>query len=340
MILVGDIYEDAASRDILGVCDETKVFRYLTRAVEILANKGTEWNPMIGELALCVDKDHCVTLPRDIETPLTVMANGHPMVGRGYWFETHINGPGNRERGSCCKWTWDDKLFHVTFKDPIMPSQLIAFVDSPRDGDGSKSIRVYGYNEFDKWIMTRDCEDGPLVDGFLVPLIYGLPVPNPEVPINQDPNRPHLDRIRVKRITRVQKPVTEDFVRLVALDPGKGDACDPGTLIGYYYPDETEPRYRRIKVSQACSEVTIRYRRRTYKITSKNDLIPLHSYESILTMLQAIRFRETKDIKNAVEFEALAVSYLEDEQFSQTTPGINPVQILGVTLPSSARRMI
>jgi hypothetical protein len=119
--------------------------------------------------------------------------------------------------------------------------------------------------------------------------------------------------IKVQKITRISKSITSGFITLYAWDTGRTENL---TIIGYYYPDETEPRYRRIKLSSKCAWVRIAFKRNTFKITSLNDFIPLPSRQAILMMCKAISLYKKEFSENAQQYEADALRFLEEAQTS------------------------
>lgn len=86
--------------------------------------------------------------------------------------------------------------------------------------------------------------------------------------------------------------------------------------IGYWYPDETEPRYRAIKTASAKSKrLRVLYRKRWAKVTSLAEPIPLRSRLAVENMLRALKAQET-DPAGAQAYAALAVRYLADERIT------------------------
>ena len=85
------------------------------------------------------------------------------------------------------------------------------------------------------------------------------------------------------------------------------------TLIGWYYPDETEPQYRRIRVS-ASRSVTMRYRRKNLDLTSENDYIPLENPLAVIQAARSVAYRYRGMIAEAQAAQMDAVNLLEEEQ--------------------------
>ncbi len=303
MFTVADIYEDA--QNIVGTCDDATLFRRLTEAIELLANKG-DFDPLLGVMDIAVQHDRCIALPREVETPLAVNISGRPSIGKDFLFSFHVNGPGD-QCGPVCGWTWQDGGESPVYRELTTPSRLIAFVD--KEEDAGKELWAYGYDEANNWI--RSLENDEWIDGWRVPTIFGYAVPDTTSP-------------KFSRVVRVRREQTVGPMRLSSYD----NSLTTGTLIGLYQFDETEPMYRKIKLSQSCVWARIAFRRRTFKITSLLDLIPLHSSASVLMMLRAVKaYGPDNDLATGAGCEATAVRWLTEEQETRQPPVAFPIQI-------------
>lgn len=312
MITVGEIFSEIQA--VLGTCDEAVTYSKLNEAIEELANIAN-WDPMVIYMDICTQGCE-ITLPDDIEVPLAINVGGVPTDFRNKWFEFHLNGPGAECCASGCTYTWSDKGMFPTFRDPVHASQIVAY---PEDAeDATANVRVYGFDECDKWIMSQDC-NGVLQDGFDVPVIFGV---GSGMTTSQ----------KVKRITRISKTVTQSFVKIVALDPGR---CSGGTLLGIIRPNITEPQYRRIRISGAgcvglencCTTwVRMRARRKTFKVSQFSDAIPLHSVTALKMMCQAIKKYEADLITEYATYFQSAKAALEREQKSRSGPNQIKIQ--------------
>lgn len=300
MLVVSDIWDDA--KKIFGHCDREILLRDITDAVELLANKG-ECDPLIGGLDICVD-GQCVTLPREVETPLGVNIGGHPALGRDQLFSFHLNGPG--DFSTPCNWEWADLGTVATYRDLRCPSRLVSSLDNPEDA--GKVLRVFGYDEQNRPLRTKVGDTWE--DGYLVPTIYGYSVPASTDPV-------------VARITWIQKGVTVANMRLSSYDL----SSSTGTLLGVFEPDETLPSYRRIKISSNSEWCRIIYRRRTLQLRSTNDRILLHSRPALLLAMRAVAKYSETDIPNALTFEAQATRLLTEKENVISPPTLNPIQV-------------
>lgn len=328
VITVGSIWTEIQS--VLGTCDEGVTYSKINEAIEELSNLGN-WDSMIVNLDICT-QDCEITLPDDIEVPLAINIGGRPADFRNKWFEYHMNGPGTECCPSCSDFSWQDQGDFPTFRSIKKPSRIAAYAEKP---ETVSTIRVYGYDSCDKWIMEEDC-NGVLQDGFDVPLIFGFGAGTPSTKV-------------VKRITRVSKAVTNGFVKLVALDPGSHKGS---TLLGYYRPTDTEPQYRRLKVSGgnpggsggcsaggvkagpffcvctgSCSTwVRMKARRKTFIVSQFSDVIPLQSVTAVKMMCMAIRKYEADLADEYQKYFGLAKLALEREQKSRSGPNQIKVQ--------------
>lgn len=310
-MLVSSIYDDLKTSEVLGSCDDNYIFARLSDAQKLVSNMGI-MDPAIGEMSLCVC-DGCVTLPMDVATVLAVNQGGFPTLLRDQWFQYHANGPGTE---CWIPWNYTDVLGQVsTYRDPSGPVYLVSEVESPKDS--GKSMRVFGWDENGKRIYTPD-SDGNLRDGFLVPMVYGFSLPNPGVPL-------------IGRIDRIQKDVTSGFIRLIAVN---ADGT-PHTQIGYYRPEETVPSYVRIRVTDN-NWIKIKYRKKSFNVTSINDWINVDNREVIILAVKAVQARRRNNIDLGSQLEAEASRILTKEVEANRPPGITPPQVIWDTgLPAS-----
>lgn len=319
MIVVSEILDEI--KKVLGTCDNTETFSKLNEAIEELANTGL-WNPLVGFMDICTDGCE-ITLPDDVEAPLAINVGGIPADFRNKWFEFHLNGPGSECCDETASFTFSDKGEFPTFRDPIDPSTISAF---PEQSEAlGATLRVFGYDKDNKWIMSPDV-NGVLQDGFDVSIVFGL---GAGAPSSQ----------KIKRITRVSKPVTNGFVKLVANDTG--ETTSGQTLLGLFRPSDTEPMFRRITVSGcgcnrlgdsqlgfgSCSSLKIcertqtwvrmRFRRKVFKVSKTTDQIPLHSVTAIKLMCMSIKKYEADLPEESQKYRALAIASLQQEQASR-----------------------
>lgn len=320
MLIVQDIYQEI--QRVLGTCSEEETYAKINEAIEELANLGN-WDPMVIYMDICTDKCE-ITLPDDIEVPLAINVGGTPADFRNKWFEFHLNGPGSECCGTSCSFAWNDKGNFPTFRDPVKASKIAAYPEGV-EAQGL-SLRVYGYDDCGKWIMTPDC-DGIMRDGFELPILSGF---GSGMTVSQ----------KVKRITRISKPVTSSYIKVVALDPG---ASKGGTLLGLLRPNMTEPEFRRITISgggtavlsdehAACNCITwvrMRARRKTFKVSQLSDAIPLHSVTALKMMAQAIKKYEADLLDEYAKYFNAAREALQREQKSRSGPNQIKIQFQG-----------
>lgn len=314
MIIVSDIFADIQA--VLGTCDEAVTYNKINEAQEELANLGN-WDPLTVSLDICTQGCE-ITLPDDLEVPLAINVGGRPSNFRNKWFEYHLNGPGTECCSGSCSFSWNDKGEFPTFRDPIKPSQIAVYPEI-EESIGS-NLRVYGYDENDKWIMTED-SNGVMQDGYDVPIIFGL---GAGLTTGQ----------LVKRITRLSKPITNGFIKIVALDPGSASG---GVLLGLVRPNITNPSFRRITVSGSGTQfltsststcttwVRMRARKKTFKVSQLSDSIPLNSVTALKMMCMAIKKYEADLIQEYAAYFNTAREALMREQ--KTRSGPNQIKI-------------
>lgn len=324
MFTVNDVYDEA--KNIIGSCDDTKLFRWLGDAVSMLANK-EDLEGWKGYLDICTghcggcNGDTCnnpagcgrrvVTLPREVETVIGVNIGGQPVLGRNQLFQFHLNGPGSCR--TTCEWAYSDMgNFHVTYKDLLTPALLVGY--SGTAADNGKSFIVYGYDKLGN--VLRRQEGGIWLNGFRVPLIYGYAVPEVGAP-------------EVARITGLYKDPTVMSARLATIDSGGST----GVLLGIYEPDETTPQLRRIQLNRSCNWVRIAYRKTNPIFASKSDHIPLKSRVALLVAVQSRKHYASNQWADAHAAEADAARLELEAQYTAEAPNYMPPQVIDMSNP-------
>lgn len=318
MFRVDDVYDEA--KKIIGTCDDVKLFRWCGDVVTMIANKG-DFEGWKGFLDICTTGcgqcaggrphnncgNRCITLPREVETVLAVNIEGRPSLGFGQLFNFHLNGPG--DKNSSCDFSWQDQGdWHSTYRDLVVPAQLVAYLQNPTDN--GKQLIVYGYD--DKGQLLRREENGQWLNGYRVPTIYGVALPDSQGPT-------------IARITGVFKELTVGSIRLSTLD-GSGLT---GVLLAVYEPDETLPQYRRIKINRSCRWVRVAYRKSNPTFHSRFDHIPLRSRVGFLLGMQARKHYSDQQLADAHGYEADAARLeLEAQQIVEPTTTYNPIQVV------------
>lgn len=320
MFTVNEVYDEA--KKIAGMCSDEKLFRWMGDVVTMIANKG-DFEGWKGYLDICTAGGcqtcseskpcrsqccgrRCISLPREVETPLAVNIGGHPTLGYGQLFNFHLNG-----MGDCCTpcdWSWQDLgQNYSTMRDLITPAKLVAYLQSPNDN--GKRLVVFGYDVNGN--LLRRTENGIVVNGYRVPTIYGYAIPDAEAPL-------------IARITGVDKERSEATMRLSTTD----DSGSTGVTLGIYEPDETVPQYRRIRINRVCDWIRLAYRKSNPVFFSKSDHIPLKSRVGFLLGMQARKEYADNDLAEATAYEAQAARLEIEAQTATESPTHFPMQVI------------
>lgn len=324
MFQVQDIYDDAAK--VLGIKDQTKILRYLTDAVSLVANKADleGWKGFLDICtAGCSCRDtttcnnpagcgrRCISMPREVETVIGVNIGGQPVLGYSQLFEFHLNGPGSCR--TVCEWKWMDQgQYHFTYRDLPHPSTLVCHTQLP--DDNGASFIVYGYDDQGQ-VLRRLC-NGIWVDGYQVPTIYGYALPDASAP-------------RIARITGIVKAKTAGSIRLSTVD----DTGANGVLLGVYEPDETTPQFRRIQLNRSCNWVRVAYLKTNPTFSSMYDRVPMKSRLATLLATKAVKSYTEIQIEVAHAFEADATRIELEAQQKAEAPTYMPPQVIDMSNP-------
>lgn len=132
------------------------------------------------------------------------------------------------------------------------------------------------------------------------------------------------DPILVKSVANIQKPITDGFVSLYAMDYGRSNDL---TLIGQYHPQEVNPQYRRIRIGKPCAWARIAYRIKPPVITSKYDFIPIEHTRAIITAVHACDLEDKDFAEQALRYWGFSLAYLKNQQEHQDGHAFVPPQI-------------
>jgi hypothetical protein len=134
--------------------------------------------------------------------------------------------------------------------------------------------------------------------------------------------------ILVKSVANIQKPLTDGFVSLYAMDYGRSNDL---TLIGQYHPQEVNPQYRRIRIGKPCAWARIAYRLKPPVITSKYDFIPIEHTRAIICGVHACDLEDKDFAEQSLRYWGFALAYLKNQQEHQDGHAFVPPQINDLT---------
>lgn len=323
MFVLDDVWDE--SKKIIGVCDDVKILRWASDVVTIICNK-TDAEGQRGFLDICTvgcrcheeglsNHRHgcgsqCLTLPREVGTVLAVNIEGHPSLGVDSLFEFHLNGPGSHAHKTRCEYQWADQgMFYPTYRDLLTPSKVVANLQRPEDA--GKALIVYGYDSAGQ--LLRREENGVWMDGYRVPTIFGVSLPDAEAPT-------------IARITRVYKDMTVGSVGLGTTDVSGSGAT--GVLLATYEPDQQNPQFRRLRLNRCARWCRIAYMRASPVFNSRWDHVPMLSRVAFLLGMQARKHYSDQQSGDAHAYEADAARLEIEAQMKAEPPVYMPVQVI------------
>lgn len=311
IVTLGRLLQAAKSDAVIGISDRTQLIDVITRATELAAYK-SNYNPSLGVMDICSDPCGCVTFPSIIGTVLQLNAGGYPTVFRSQWYQWHINGFGDKCGVSCGFST--DLGWSPVFQDLKEWSVVCALCEDPIDGNGSLEMIVEGETQ-DAALNTKEVltipATGPSSPGIRIPLLTG--VANTPTPL-----------VWFRKITRVTKPITRGYVKLVAF-PVRQFAQQ--VTLGYYAPHETEPNYRRVKVPGGCTWVRVKFRKADIPLVHDYDVVNLGSYQAAIDLIKSIRLSDANNVTLAEVYLNRAVRLLNEVQSAEDGSTYAPMQV-------------
>ena len=137
-MLAADIIEELS--EVTGECSVPKNLRALTRAVELLANKGL-FDPLIGTLDFAIDGGYLVALPRDVKSPIRININTTPSFSRNRLFEFAQNTDGSVD-GEEVAFAWADRGWLPISDERHLPG--VIKYKSTNAADNGKTVQIFG----------------------------------------------------------------------------------------------------------------------------------------------------------------------------------------------------
>jgi hypothetical protein len=277
LIIVSEIIEQVGR--VLGTCDQSYCFDVITQAIELLANKPTKTNVLWDSLLCYVDipvvSGYYVCLPNHILKPIKLNISKQPAFTRNQFFEFVLNGPGSQDPES--GWSWQDRGWKALQKPwPGGGSQLM--INSTDGNDTNTVVKVHALNQ----------------DGSAVWLDVAIGTATSE---------------KIYGILEASKPVTQGTLQVYA-----SAFIYQQALVANWDPGILFPQFEWIKLSQTAVSVKILARRRTYKITSLSDVIPLTNRLAIITACVAVKGYQTLNWDDAATAEQNALRFLDEDQ--------------------------
>jgi hypothetical protein len=315
MLQVSDIWDDAVK--IFGACKASFLYGKIGEGVELLANKG-EFDPLIGTLDLCITSQ-VVAMPPEVETIIGCNICGQPSVARDQLFSFHYNGPGTC--GPRLQWEWSDLGDTPLYRELECPSKIIA-IAAEDDDIGTATVRIYGFDDLQNKLVTV-AGDGTVTDGIEVPVLGGFQAISATAPF-------------VSRITRVRKSLSKGPIRLCTLD----NSATTGALLAIYQWDETDPSFRRIKLSHSANAIRIIFRRRVFKVRTQTDVLPVNNKSAMVMILVALKKYADENFELGEAAESTALRWMKEEQFTSNPPVVHPIQVVdGTPLTEACEQM-
>lgn len=232
------------------------------------------FDPMIGTVDFYVEGGYYVALPRDVKTPIRVNINNNPSFVRSRLYEYQANTDGSNDEEEL-GWMWHDKGYSPIQDEQKLPSKLRYQVTDA--ADEGKTCTVIGTDS-----------DGRRIKNVLVGTLADM---------EEGENT-------FQEILSVTREETVGEALLVAEDGA----------VARYYGDETHPEYRVIKLSQTGVAVRMIYRKHVFKLTSQEDIIPLHSAMAVIRAVEAVRLMLKSKYADAQAVLMEATRFLTKEQ--------------------------
>lgn len=312
-----------------------KALRYLNRAQEELLNQ-SRWVGTTIKYQIATNAGF-ITWPRELASIEAMSVNGSPALLKNQWFEFQEFGADMRRNYFAGSWTNGFNLFgHSRNQVAQDEGNAISFLDVCGTGN-AKKLKVYAqateavgarillqfYDGMGNYVRSNDTTEG-WVDGEFV----AINATTPATTINA-----------VTSWVGVQKPITNDVVRITELDTVTGLE----RLLAVYAPDEVSPSYRRTHIGQFGCElntncpttVTVIGKQRFIPALKPRDYLCLQSAGAIIAQAKAIYLRDNNNVQESVILATLATDLLDKELGAWI--GSGDTQTIGIDMAFGAR---
>jgi hypothetical protein len=215
-----------------------------------------------------------------------------------------------------------DALLYNTGQSITVRANSGDVLPSGLNADTTYFVRRIANNEIELYSTQEKAENLLSTDGRVSFLTSGLTIDSKFFVDAIEPP------ILVKSVANIQKPLTDGFVSLYAMDYGRSNDL---TLIGQYHPQEVNPQYRRIRIGKPCAWARIAYRLKPPVITSKYDFIPIEHTRAIICGVHACDLEDKDFAEQALRYWGFALAYLKNQQEHQDGHAFVPPQINDLT---------
>lgn len=268
-------------KTVIGGCKDAPAFDSITQGCQLLANKGL-FDPLLGYLNFSVDGGNFIALPREVRTPIKININRQPSFSRSRLFEFTLNTEGTID-GDEIGWSWADRGQLPIQNEKKLPGEI--GYKCANSADNGKTCKI----------------EGRLENGRIVTVTLAAHATSPE----------KSDEI-IHEIISVRRDETAGECFLICGDEDE--------IIAQYYPDETDPSYKVIKLSKSVANVRMIFRKHVFEIKAADDIIPLHSEIAVIHAAKAARLFLNDQYELGQQALDFAVQTLKEEQAAGDSP--------------------
>lgn len=300
---VADARNSDELRQVAAVCTSSPAFLSLLNQIQRRLLKRGDWEDTDWLARLCIH-DGCITWPRWVAGLRAIsFSGGWQTEIRNKWYSvegpySYTTGPntftdtGLGGSGLGVGWypffpSFDQQNSAPTYRDITAPEgRLIRYYVAKRN-DVGKTLRIYGKAFGGEPLQEKDA-NGNWVEG--ITLTATAPFVSTSIMVTQ--------------ITAITREATEGIGRLYAYDP----VADVLVDLAMYEPSETNPRYRRTRVTGAgcmpgcrdannvkTTSLQVLAKIAHQNLVSENDLLLIDDFDALKIGFQAIRLEESND---------------------------------------------
>lgn len=293
--------------------NDPRIMAYTNLAIQELMDI-EDWPSLVCRMRFKVNNQR-INVPSEFDRILMLNINGVPQPMQSPWFEFVGEGPGylNSAFPNIPVTNEVDQGLLGRLEGVLDKEQTATFEDVPSDGttyypsiyagdpsDIGATVILQGYDKNGNWVRSNDPING-WQDGVSLTLSG---VSFASATTSQS----------FSGVTAVLKPVTNSYLSLYVSNGSSN------VFLCQYAPYETRPYYRRYYIPNLSSQQTYcieaRLRRRYHDIVNPNDFLLITNLPALITMVQAIFYRESMNVQLYTTYKSLAVDILAREMTS------------------------
>lgn len=266
-----------------------------------------------------------MVFPPEVEVPLKVKVNGQVSEVWNKWCTIENSGAGDFEGADCrlAREVIAEDGGFTPLAYPVPPQGSLLGVMAICEEAEEARVIMSGEDLTGREIYTVN-DKGEQIVGEEYRLIK---------------NEIRFGRVKFGRVTAAQKPITNGYVQVFAVDP----SCDKRIFLGDWRPSEQVPFYRKWKViGPRCAPIvhlSIQFRAKLKDSYHDNELTLFDNYTATLMAAQRLQAEKNNDLEVA-SYKTGAITTTLNNEAGYKKKGAGPIHVLAAMSGGSIRNIV